>query len=72
MSKRRVVITGIGAVTPIGSTVEGLWKGLRSEKSAVASVTRFDPSIFKSHNAAEVNDFDATDWLERKRAKRLA
>ena len=71
MSKRRVVITGIGAVTPIGSTVEGLWKGLRSEKSAVASVTRFDPSIFKSHNAAEVNDFDATDWLERKRAKRL-
>jgi 3-oxoacyl-[acyl-carrier-protein] synthase II len=66
-----VVITGIGAVTPIGSTVEGLWKGLRSEKSAVASVTRFDPSIFKSHNAAEVNDFDATDWLERKRAKRL-
>jgi 3-oxoacyl-[acyl-carrier-protein] synthase II len=66
-----VVITGIGAVTPIGSTVEGLWKGLRSEKSAVASVTRFDPSIFKSHNAAEVNDFDATDWLDRKRAKRL-
>jgi 3-oxoacyl-[acyl-carrier-protein] synthase II len=58
-------------VTPIGSTVEGLWEGLRREKSAVASVTRFDPSIFKSHNAAEVNDFEATDWLERKRAKRL-
>lgn len=69
--KRRVVITGIGAVTPIGSTVEGLWDGLRREQSAVASVTRFDPSIFKSHNAAEVNDFVATDWLERKRAKRL-
>ena len=69
--KRRVVITGIGAVTPIGSTVDGLWEGLRREKSAVASVTRFDPSIFKSHNAAEVNDFVATDWLERKRAKRL-
>jgi 3-oxoacyl-[acyl-carrier-protein] synthase II len=71
MSKRRVVITGIGAVTPIGSTVEGLWEGLRGEKSAVQSVTRFDPSIFKSHNAAEVNDFVATDWLEGKRAKRL-
>lgn len=71
MSKRRVVITGIGAVTPIGSTVEGLWEGLRREKSAVGNVTRFDPSIFKSHNAAEVNDFDATDWLEKKRAKRL-
>lgn len=71
MSKRRVVITGIGAVTPIGSTVEGLWEGLRREKSAVGSITRFDPSIFKSHNAAEVNDFDAGDWLERKKAKRL-
>jgi 3-oxoacyl-[acyl-carrier-protein] synthase II len=51
--------------------VEGLWEGLRKEKSAVGPLTRFDPSIFKSHNAAEVNDFVATDWLERKRAKRL-
>ena len=58
-------------MTPIGSTVEGLWNGLRAEKSAVSSITRFDPGIFKSHNAAEVNDFEATDWLERKRAKRL-
>jgi 3-oxoacyl-[acyl-carrier-protein] synthase II len=66
-----VVISGIGAITPIGSTVEGLWEGLRREKSAVGSITRFDPSIFKSHNAAEVNDFDATDWLEKKRVKRL-
>jgi 3-oxoacyl-[acyl-carrier-protein] synthase II len=48
-----------------------LWNGLRAEKSAVSSITRFDPGIFKSHNAAEVNDFEATDWLERKRAKRL-
>ena len=71
MSKRRVVITGIGAITPIGSTVEGLWDGLRREQSAVGSITRFDPSIFKSHNAAEVNDFDAGDWLDRKRVKRL-
>ena len=69
--RRRVVITGIGAITPIGSTVEGLWDGLRKEKSAVGPVTRFDPSIFKSHNAAEVNDFVVTDWLEKKRAKRL-
>jgi 3-oxoacyl-[acyl-carrier-protein] synthase II len=71
MSKRRVVITGIGAVTPIGSTVDGLWQGLRREKSAVQSITRFDPSIFKSHNAGEVNDFDATDWLDAKKTKRL-
>jgi 3-oxoacyl-[acyl-carrier-protein] synthase II len=71
LSKRRVVITGIGAITPIGSSVEGLWGGLRSEQSAVRSVSRFDPSAFKSHNAAEVNDFDANDYLEKKRAKRL-
>lgn len=71
MSKRRVVITGIGAVTPIGSSVEGLWDGLRREQSAVSAITRFDPSMFKSHNAAEVNDFDANDFLERKKAKRL-
>ena len=71
MSKRRVVITGIGAITPIGNTVEGLWNGLRRERSAVSSITRFDPSVFKSHNAAEVNDFEATDFLDRKRAKRL-
>jgi len=51
--------------------VEGLWEGLRRERSAVGPVTRFDPTVFKSHNAAEVNDFVATDWLERKRAKRL-
>ena len=71
MSKRRVVITGIGAITPIGNTVEGLWDGLRRERSAVSGITRFDPSVFKSHNAAEVNDFEATDFLDRKRAKRL-
>ncbi len=71
MAKRRVVITGIGAVTPIGSTVDGLWDGLKRQKSAVGSITRFDPGIFKSHNAAEVNDFVAGDHLERKRAKRL-
>ena len=71
MSKRRVVISGIGAVTPIGNTAEGLYRGLRRERSAVGPVTRFDPGIFKSHNAAEVNDFEATDFLDRKRAKRL-
>jgi 3-oxoacyl-[acyl-carrier-protein] synthase II len=71
LSKRRVVITGIGAVTPIGTTKEGLWEGIRRERSAVGSLTRFDPSPFRSHNAAEVNDFVPTDHLERKKAKRL-
>jgi 3-oxoacyl-(acyl-carrier-protein) synthase len=71
MSKRRVVISGIGAITPIGLTRDGLWEGLRAERSAVGALTRFDPSIFRSHNAAEVRDFTPSDHLESKRAKRL-
>ncbi|MGH7679675.1 MAG: beta-ketoacyl-ACP synthase II [Gemmatimonadaceae bacterium] len=70
-SRRRVVITGIGAVTPIGITVGGMWDGLRQERSAIRHITRFDPTPYRSHNAAEVRDFDANDFLERKRAKRL-
>jgi len=70
-SHRRVVVTGIGAITPVGTTGAGLWAGLRREQSAVRSLTRFDPSIFRSHNAAEVDDFVATDHLEARRAKRL-
>ena len=69
--RRRVVITGIGAITPIGTTRDGLWAGLRAGRSAVRSLTRFDPSIFRSHNAAEVNDFVPTDHLDVKRVKRL-
>ena len=69
--RRRVVVTGIGAVTPIGITGHDLWEGVRGERSAVRSLTRFDPSIFRSHNAAEVNDFVPSDHLEAKRAKRL-
>lgn len=71
LSKRRVAITGIGAVTPIGTGNEGLWNGIRRERSAVSCLTRFDPTPFRSHNAAEVNDFIATDHLEYKKAKRL-
>ncbi|MFN2636583.1 MAG: beta-ketoacyl-ACP synthase II [Gemmatimonadaceae bacterium] len=71
MDKRRVVITGIGAITPIGTTREGLWSGIERQRSAVRSLTRFDPSPFRSHNAAEINDFIPTDHLETKRAKRL-
>ena len=69
--KRRVAITGIGAITPIGIAAGGLWDGLRARRSAVRELSRFDPSIFRSHIAAEVNDFVPTDHLEAKRAKRL-
>ncbi|HEY7877546.1 MAG TPA: beta-ketoacyl-ACP synthase II [Gemmatimonadaceae bacterium] len=68
---RRVVITGIGCITPIGVTVDGLWQGLRCQRSAVSAVSRFDPSLFRSRLAAEVRGFVPEDFLERKRAKRL-
>jgi 3-oxoacyl-[acyl-carrier-protein] synthase II len=71
MNARRVVVTGIGAITPIGTGKEALWQGLRAQRSAVGPVTRFDPTIFRSHNAAEVKDFVASDHLEARRAKRL-
>ena len=68
---RRVVITGIGAITPIGLSREGLWNGLRAQRSAVGPVTRFDPSPFRSHLAAEVNDFVPTDHLDERRSRRF-
>ena len=70
-SFRRVVITGVGAVTPIGTAADGLWSGLQARKSAVRTITRFDPSPFRSHMAAEIPDFRPQDHLNAKRAKRL-
>ncbi|HET9276275.1 MAG TPA: beta-ketoacyl synthase N-terminal-like domain-containing protein, partial [Gemmatimonadales bacterium] len=68
---RRVVITGIGAFTPIGAGVEGLWSGLRECRSAVRTVTRFDPSPFRTRVAAEIDDFRPRDFMNDKEAKRL-
>jgi len=68
---RRVAITGIGAITPIGLTREGLWDGIRAERSAVREVTRFDASPFRTRIAAEVNDFHAEDHIEARRVRRL-
>ena len=69
--KRRVVVTGIGAITPIGLGRDGLWDGILAEKSAVGPVTRFDPSQFRSHVAAEINDFVPTDHLDERRSRRF-
>jgi len=68
---RRVVITGVGAVTPIGTAADGLWAGLVARRSAVRAVTRFDPTPFRSRIAAEIPDFRPQDHLDTKRAKRL-
>jgi 3-oxoacyl-[acyl-carrier-protein] synthase II len=69
--QRRVVITGIGAVTPIGHTREGLWQGVLRGKSGVRRVSAFDISGYRSQVAAEVLDFDAAPYLDRKQLKRL-
>ena len=69
--RRRVVVTGIGCITPIGTGADALWSGLRARRSAVAPLTRFDASIYRSQCAAQVNDFDPTDYIDAKRVKRL-
>ncbi len=67
---RRVVVTGIGCVTPIGTGAEGLWAGLHARRSAVRTITRFDPEPFRSRIAAEIPDFRPGDVLDAKRARR--
>jgi 3-oxoacyl-[acyl-carrier-protein] synthase II len=69
--KRRVVVTGIGAVTAIGHGSRGLYDGLRREASAIDRITRFDPEPFPSKIAGEVRDFDAAAYLEPRRLRRL-
>ncbi|MFW6199284.1 MAG: beta-ketoacyl-[acyl-carrier-protein] synthase family protein, partial [Gemmatimonadota bacterium] len=68
---RRVVITGIGPITAVGIGVEKLWTGLRHLRSPVREITRFDPSPFRSRIAAQVEDFEPEDFMERNRARRL-
>ena len=69
--RRRVVITGIGAVTPIGTGAGGLWDGVMANASAVRRIDRFDASPFPSRIAAQIDDFDPADHLEARRARRL-
>ena len=70
-ANRRVVVTGIGAITPIGIGIDGLRAGLRSGRSAVCTVTDFDTSQFVTHVAASVDAFDLTPYLCGKKLKRL-
>lgn len=69
--KRRVVVTGMGAVTPIGNTVEEFWGGIRRGKVGIGPITRFDASEYKVQIAAEVKDFVAKERMDFKAAKRM-
>ena len=71
MKGRRVVITGIGAITPIGSGADGLWDGVMANVSAVRTIDRFDASEFPSRIAAQIDGFDPSDHLDARRARRL-
>ncbi len=69
--KRRVVITGLGAVTPIGNNVDAFWQGIREGKVGIGPITKFDTSDYKVKLAAEVKDFAARDYMDFKAAKRM-
>ncbi|EAZ92265.1 beta-ketoacyl-ACP synthase II [Crocosphaera chwakensis] len=68
---KRVVVTGLGAITPIGNTLTDYWEGLMNGKSGIAEITHFDPSQHTCRIAGEVKGFDPHDYLDRKEAKRM-
>ncbi|HET7556355.1 MAG TPA: beta-ketoacyl-ACP synthase II [Gaiellaceae bacterium] len=69
--RRRVVITGLGAVTPLGTDVESTWETLVAGRSGAGEITQFDSSDYAVHFACEVTGFDPTDYIERKQARRM-
>ncbi len=69
--KRRVVVTGVGVLSPIGNDRETFWNRLIRGESGIGPVTRFDPSNFPTQIAGEVKDFDPLDYMERKEARRM-
>lgn len=70
-SKRRVVVTGLGSLTPIGNTVDEYWQGLASGKSGAAPITLFDAEKFKTRFACEIKNFDPTEFMDRKEARKM-
>ena len=69
---RRVVITGLGAITPLGNTVDEFWAGIKAGKSGIGPITLFDASINKVHYAAEVKNFDPSQYMDSKDARKMA
>ncbi|MBE9076991.1 beta-ketoacyl-ACP synthase II [Romeria aff. gracilis LEGE 07310] len=71
IEKKRVVITGMGAVTPLGNTLDDYWQGLLGGRNGIGSITAFDASQHACQIAGEVKDFDPLDYVDRKEAKRM-
>ena len=71
MSKRRVVITGLGMISPVGNTVETGWDALLKGQSGITRITRFDPSLFSAQIAGEVKGFNVEDYISAKEARRM-
>lgn len=71
MARRRVVITGLGIVSPVGNTVEEAWQNILAGKSGIAAVTKFDTSTFPVQFAGEVKNFDITQYISAKDARRM-
>jgi 3-oxoacyl-[acyl-carrier-protein] synthase II len=71
MNLKRVVVTGIGALTPIGNTAEEFWNGLATGVSGAAPITRFDASHFKTQFACEIKNFDVEQFMDRKEARKM-
>ena len=71
MELKRVVVTGLGAVTPLGNTPEETWESLLAGKSGVAPITHFDASLFKTQFACEVKNLNINDYIDRKEARKL-
>jgi 3-oxoacyl-[acyl-carrier-protein] synthase II len=69
--RRRVVVTGLGAVTPLGADVESSWDGLVAGRSGAGEITQFDSTDYAVHFACEVKDFDPTQYIDRKQARRM-
>ncbi len=71
MSKRRVVVTGLGIVSPVGNTISDAWVSILAGKSGISRITRFDAAAFASQIAGEVKDFDITQYISAKDARRM-
>src|SRR3569832_1703153 len=71
LSKRRVVVTGLGIISPVGNTIPEAWDNLVAGRTGIARITRFDPSPFASHMAGEVKGFDVEQYLNPKEARRM-